>query len=108
MLLLHLLIIFNIMSLVRPATRGYKVCEDSLRWVLNYRNHIREGQAPQNMASLLDADGHNGSSYSWTKYQAEIIEIKGLNHWLDMTDGPRGYAHWLDHRLGLRGKTPDP
>lgn len=84
------------MPSVKSVVRNYKVCEDSLRWVLNYRVHVRNGQVPKDIGRLLDADGHSGGSYSWTKKQAEVINAKGFNYWLDMTDGPRGYSHWLN------------
>lgn len=78
-----------------------------LRWVLNYqRAQNCEGQvlyatgtkqeqhARDNLRvakSRVEADGHSGQSYTWTKEQAQRINEMGWNEWLKSGDADKGF-----------------
>jgi hypothetical protein len=71
-------------------SRTYRVCESSLRWVLNMRA-MRRNSPNTHWAKVVEEDGHSGGSYYWTQKQSEIIENEGFEYWLDHTEGPKGY-----------------
>ncbi len=81
-----------------------KICQDSLRWILNMQNEIRMikhfkytpawyeilGNQEQ-----IHKDGHSGNSFYWTLRQVAYIETHGLEKWLS-TEQAYGYKHYLD------------
>jgi len=70
--------------------RSYKICEHSLRWVLNMKA-LRASPGVERWQKAVEEDGHSGGSYAWTTKQSMIIEEKGLEYWMHKTKGPAGY-----------------
>jgi|GEM_PF-5859579 len=83
-----------------------KVCEDSLRWVLNLRNLIitnpnilkanpielvKNNNLTADLAKLAKNDGHSYYSLNWTLTQAIKIDKIGLDKWLK-TNSAKGFG----------------
>jgi hypothetical protein len=80
-----------------------RVCETSLRCVLNMRQGIRtipmyKAKTTQQQRFLLfiytEHDAHTNDSFEWTRKQAEAINYMGLDEWLK-SDAARGYEYHM-------------
>jgi hypothetical protein len=71
-----------------------KICEDSLRWILNIRRtkHIHN----YNTDLINDDDGHSYHSMMWTIYQSKTIDKIGLYEWIH-TENSKGYSNALNN-----------
>jgi hypothetical protein len=66
-----------------------KVCEHSLRWILNYRYFGKD--------FVINRDGANsGYSYSWVLSQSKYIDQYGLENWLN-TNNALGYNNYVEN-----------
>ena len=71
-----------------------KICEDSLRWILNIRatKHIHN----YNTDLIKDDEGdHSYHSMMWTIYQSKLIDKIGLYEWIH-TENALGYFNALN------------
>ncbi len=78
-----------------------KICESSLRWILNmrscpaYRNGLRYTPEHYNLIEKqVSFDGHSGGSFIWCLRQNEYINQHSLDKWLT-TENAYGYGHYL-------------
>ncbi|ARF07987.1 hypothetical protein Catovirus_1_37 [Catovirus CTV1] len=53
-----------------------KICENSLRWILNYRKFGEE------FVSQIDC-ANSANSFNWIKNQSEYIDNHGLDKWIN-------------------------
>ena len=69
-------------------------CEKSIHWVLHYRKYPRKQL--QKLYRYGFIDDHTTESWNWTLQEANIIQKKGLEYWLNKTGGPYGFQYWTD------------
>jgi len=71
------------------------ICENSLRWILNYRYALKSKNPTFNLKKMADRDGHSGGSWHWTKLQSQKIDEMGWDNWFNKTQGPEGYGPYF-------------
>lgn len=75
------------------------ICEDSLRWILNYRHTCKSRKPTHSLEKLADIDGHSGGSWIWTKSQSQQIDKIGWDNWFNKTKGPEGYGLYFNEYI---------
>lgn len=82
--------------------RGLRICEHSLRWILNMHQGLRANPAAssyEHLAAYIERDGHSGGSFNWTLAQARLMDrAGGLDKWL-RTPAAAGYDAWLKRQI---------
>ncbi len=73
-----------------------KICETSLRWILNYRLSKNNPY----LFKIIDdnIDGHTYATYSWVKLQDKKIDKIGFHNWLNTVDA-YGYGYYTDRLM---------
>ena len=75
-----------------------KICETSLRWILNIRKY--KDVHKYNLNLIEDMDGHSMNSMLWTIKQCKIIDTIGLERWFELDDA-KGYTNYLSNQNGF-------
>ncbi len=66
-----------------------RICEHSLRWVLNMRQAIKinpnliKNENHNLLEKQVTIDGHSGSTFYWTLNQVKEVEKIGFDQWLN-------------------------
>lgn len=76
-----------------------KFCEKSIFWVLSYRNSPRKYMHQLYRYGFID--DHTEESWKWTLKEASIIQKKGLEYWINNTEGPLGFQYWLNTKTKM-------
>ena len=76
----------------------HKICEISLRWILNVRMNRTFHKYKMNLIQNLD--GHTTHSMMWTITQCKQIDRIGFEEWLRSGDA-QGYRYHLKQQMGV-------
>jgi hypothetical protein len=77
-----------------------KICENSLRWIINFRRDIHVHNYNMKLIKDDKGDGHTMNSMLWTISQSKIIDKIGLENWIH-TEGALGYSDYLTNQDGF-------